>query len=65
MAHVVYTNVNGTSETMGTLFKGTKFFFSQRVPSRAHYIEQVKVRPFRHGYHLITNFAERCSDKRG
>lgn len=43
MAQIVYTDVAGDSSLRGSLFQGTKFWFSHRLPSRALFIEQVKV----------------------
>jgi len=43
MARVVYTGVNGHSEVKGSLFEGQKFWFSQKVPQRKWFIEQVEV----------------------
>lgn len=42
MAHVVYTGVNGQSELKGSLFEGQKFWFSQKVPQRQWFVEQVE-----------------------
>ncbi|MCJ1245299.1 hypothetical protein MMC30_002503 [Trapelia coarctata] len=42
MAQIVYTDVTGDSDLRGSLFQGTKFWFSHRVPSRSLFIEQVK-----------------------
>lgn len=43
MAQIVYTDVAEGSGLHGSLFPGTKFWFSHSVPSRSHFIEQVKV----------------------
>lgn len=43
MARVVYTGVNGQSEVRGSLFESQKFWFSQKVPQRKWFIEQVEV----------------------
>jgi hypothetical protein len=40
MATIVYEGAAGHS---GTLFEGLKFWFLQRVPSRAQFMEAVKV----------------------
>ena len=43
MARVVYTGVNGQSEVKGSLFEDKKFWFSQKIPQRKWFIEQVEV----------------------
>ncbi|MCJ1387555.1 hypothetical protein MMC18_000398 [Xylographa bjoerkii] len=42
MAQVVYTSATGDADISGSLFRGAKFWFSHRVPSRSTFIEQVK-----------------------
>ncbi|MCJ1478407.1 hypothetical protein MMC13_007087 [Lambiella insularis] len=42
MAQVVYTGVAAGADVRGSLFQGAKFWLSQRVPSRATFIEQIK-----------------------
>ena len=42
MAQIVYTSVTDDAGVSGTLFRGAKFWFSHRVPSRSTFIEQVK-----------------------
>lgn len=60
MAQVVYTGVNGQSELKGSLFEGQKFWFSQKVPQRKWFIEQVEVSTgklnlrFQEGYATLT-----------
>ncbi|KAL9118336.1 MAG: hypothetical protein Q9187_005120 [Circinaria calcarea] len=42
MAQIVYTGLNDNRAGSGSLFQGQKIWFSQRVPSRSQFIEQVK-----------------------
>lgn len=43
MAQVVYTGVTDAEGIEGTLFRGTKFWLSQKVPQRKRFIDEVKV----------------------
>ena len=43
MAEIVYTAVTDASGLHGTLFQGSKFWLSQKVPQRSRFIEQIKV----------------------
>lgn len=43
MAQVVYTDVTGDVGAEGTLFKGMKIWFSQRVPQRQRFVQLVQV----------------------
>ncbi|KAL8686501.1 MAG: hypothetical protein Q9218_007061, partial [Villophora microphyllina] len=42
MAQIVYTGVTNSAGVQGRLFGGTKFWLSQKVPSRSRFIEEVK-----------------------
>ena len=44
MGSIVYNGIADGTAIHGDLFQGQKFFFSQRVPSRKHFVEQVEVR---------------------
>ena len=43
MAEVVYTGITDDARLSGSLFKGIKFWLSQRVPQRSRFIAEVKV----------------------
>lgn len=43
MARVVYTGIDCQHELKGSLFEGQKFWFSQKVPQRKWFMEQVEV----------------------
>lgn len=43
MAEVVYIGVNDAAGIQGQLFKGKKFWLSQKVPQRKRFTEEVKV----------------------
>ena len=43
MAQVVFTNTSGTGTTNGSLFNGTKFWLSARVPLKKQFTEEIKV----------------------
>ena len=40
---VVYSSVANGDDVHGTLFNGTKFWLSQKVPSRTRFVEDIRV----------------------
>jgi hypothetical protein len=43
MAEVVFSGATADAGIQGTLFRGIKFWVSQKVPQRARFINDVKV----------------------
>lgn len=48
MAEIIYTGVTDAAGIQGQLFRGKRFWLSQKVPQRKRFVEEVKVfrRPF-------------------
>ena len=44
MAEVVYKGVGESAGVQGKLFKGIKFWLSQKVPQRSRFVDDVRVR---------------------